>query len=202
VLARVAQLDQQQGVSPHWARVKQGRLMNEELDEMALAQLVSMGVHRRRAMRALRASRNNVERAQDWLTEHASADDDDDDGGTAQSSAVAAVSPETVAHPPGSDASNCNNPWANVAEAGAAVGQTAGVTMDQDVEKDGFLDHDDDDDEANNDADEESPMELLERVLGQVLGTDDTTNKADHDILGNSLDEEWEYIQKYRSAEN
>ena len=121
ILRRVAELDQQQGVSP-MILSKRGRIDDLEVDEVAVMQLVSMGITSTSAKQALRQNRNNVERALVWLTTRST-----DATPPSSHPPPAAMFPETMAHPPqGNDGMGADN---EVEGAGFSGGE--GVTGDE-----------------------------------------------------------------------
>ena len=79
---------------------------------------------------------------------------------------------------------------------------TAAARATHDHEEDETMLDDDDDDDGNVDDDaaatspEEEAVDFLERVLGEVFQDQGPSDEN----LGNSLDEEWSYIEKYRSG--
>jgi hypothetical protein len=140
ILGRVTDLDQSQG-RPRHNKARRRRI--QQVDEMALVSLISMGVDDASAREALTCNENNVEEALLWLT--------------------------------------------------TTTQETSDSMSDSDDEDE------DEDEEANQeeagDAEQEEAIELLERVLGETLQEQDNGND---EYLGNSLDEEWGYIEQYR----
>jgi len=185
ILLRAAELDQRQGVSPEISRKRTRGSGDFEIDEMALGALASMGVANvARAREALRRHNNDVERALLWLT---AATTTTTSSGREDSAASAAPGPDRAAA---------------AVVSPQTVGGTPRATHHDLAEDDTALDEDDDDDmDVDDDAaaasSEEEAIELLERVLGEVLQEQEGSSDEN---LGNSLDEEWSYIEKYRSG--
>lgn len=71
-----------------------------------------------------------------------------------------------------------------------------GDSDDDDIEHDGYFDEDEANQEDAEDAAQEEAVELLERVLGETFQEQHNGNE---EYLGNSLDEEWGYIEQYRA---
>jgi hypothetical protein len=138
LLGRITDLDQSQG-KPRHNEVRIRRI--QQIDEMALVSLISMGVDDASAREALTCNENNLEEALLWLT--------------------------------------------------TTTQETSNSMSESDDE--------DDDEEAiqeeAEDTEQEEAIDLLERVLGETL---QEQHNGNDEYLGNSLDEEWGYIEHYR----
>ena len=171
ILRRVAELDQEQGVPPVISR-KRSRIDRTEADEVALVQLESMGFSSATARQALRRNGNNVESAIMWLTNPSTETnllDNSYHAATPHAAPLAVVvTPEAVVH---SEHGN------------------------DDTKSEDDIDQVRDTLEDDRASFEEQAVDLLKQVLGEVLSVQ---NQGNEENLGDSLDEEWNYISKYR----
>jgi len=194
ILHRVWELDQRQGVSPAISR-KRGRIDDPpEPDELAVAQLVSMGVEAAQARNALRRNRNNVELALVWLTTTTTTNRSDTAsrraGGRQQSRTTSSTE---------EGASLNGDAGATAVSPETVVANPEHHTDSEDRDEVDMEDGDGDEEEEENASEEEEAVDLLERVLGEVL---QDQNQATDENLGESLDDEWSYIEKFRSEMN
>lgn len=178
---RVVKLDQSQGVRRPHKRIRQN------VDETALATLVSMGVDNETAKRALITNSNNIERALLWLSTITNPTAREEvSGATGREDSTVLNSAETSV-----ETSYNNDRVANTLSAsdgetdpnssngsGSAPTPVTSSRVRRDTSR----------------RQELSGEELLKRVLGGVL---EKQNEGE-DCLGYSLEEEWGYIMEYQ----
>lgn len=189
VLQKCSELNAKQGVvQRNLSDRKRPRVV---VDDLALASLESMGVEKNRARRALEESNNDIDNAIAWLTrqnENTCSHGDASSGSQSEEEDTnkTPASSNTVAPETASDVFSTTNEQAITAEGddqkgigtGAAINDgPLGVVPTTNPEREAFR--------------------LLERVLGEIL---EDQNKGNDDYLGNSLEEEWVYIEQYRGS--
>jgi len=210
VLQRVTELDSNQGVIARRHRNRKrrhhDRSENDDkpgVDDIALATLMSMGVAERDAKRSLSSNDNQVEQALLWLSVESNANapgtdvsigDRQEQGpqaavaGQVPNNDFSSLPPIGVSHDTETVPSPAEVPavGSNSNESGVdgSAGAARRVT------------------ESRQELIEREAVELLERVLGDVLQNQHGEYGNDKDsLLGSTLDDEWNYIQRYRRTE-
>jgi len=173
VLQLVSDLDrslQEQGL----AKKKSSRKKEEEVDELSLATLMSMGVDESMAKKALRHSHNNMETALLWLTGQGESEEKEEE---------AIKSSDSFSSGESSNSSDSTS------------SSEANSTATDSMEEDGMT-------ESRSkrarvrDETKEAEM-LLEKELGEVRQERD----IEQDYSSTTLDEEWSFIEKFRALD-
>ena len=170
-------------------RKKRRRLHRQDdevtVDEIALATLVSMGVENRRARRALQKNGNDVEKSLLWLSQ--------------TDRQVSAAPNETSRHDNHEETGTDGDDGDEVMQKGGAEGIEPAETVQPDEVNNPLLPEWNAEEPGVGDPPfdpERDARELLQRELGGILDERD----LEKEYLGNSLDEEWRLLQKYRPS--
>jgi hypothetical protein len=156
------------------SRKRKFQMMKEEqqVDQISLATLLSMGLEDRMAKLALRQNGNNVDQALLWLSRRS------DDTKTKEEDTV-----DNVSRNESLTSSIEENENEADAEDDTLESTTDGHRRELEEENQRQMEYD--------------AEELLHRELGEMLEDRD----LEKEYLGSTLDEEWELVLKYRSAE-
>ena len=173
VLQLVSDLDrslQEQGL----AKKKSSRKKEEEVDELSLATLMSMGVDESMAKKALRHSHNNMETALLWLTGQGESEEKE---GEAIKSSDSFSSGESSNSSDSTSSSEANSTATDSMEEDGMTESRSKRARVRDETKEAEL--------------------LLEKELGEALQERD----MEQDYFGSTLDEEWSFIEKFRALD-
>mmetsp|Transcript_60415 Transcript_60415/g.71794 ORF Transcript_60415/g.71794 Transcript_60415/m.71794 type:complete len:814 (-) Transcript_60415:253-2694(-) len=191
VLSRVSTLDtrlQEKGATP-FSRKKRKKDKAHAVDDMALVTLISMGVDEVLGRKALRESHNDVELALLWLIKT-------EENGNSNLKEIAEN--DTPARLKDDSTNQCDKSETSSVttetSASKEIGEKDATPGKNDTsEVSSIMTETNISDELRRQV-EEDAEELLEKELGQVLKEGD----MEKEYLGNNLDEEWQFIEKYR----
>lgn len=178
----VSDLDTKQ-VGQGFAKAKRGhRKTQGEVDEFALATLLSMGVEESFAKQALQHSQNNAERAMIWMTEHAE-EDLNVCGSSALSNSKSAETDENEGALAKQSQDDLNSSGSSSLSNSSKSGE-----MD---ESEGSL--------AKRARVEREEVDEAEQLLKKELGEALRDRDLEQEYFGSTLDEEWEFINRFRA---